>query len=341
MKGKKIFTSLAVFCFSMPLFSDSFACTRLLHVDPKQGVMVGRNMDWFEEMQTKLMVYPRGISRSGNVETNPLKWVSKYGSIVATSYDQGSADGMNEKGLAVHALWLEVSDYGKRNENIPGLSLMMSSFYYLDNFKTVDEVIQATQSYAFQIVPFYNPGTKQWIKVHFAFEDASGDSAIIEYINGQPKIYHSNTYTVLTNDPTYNLQLENLKQYDGFGGTKPIPGTDSPPDRFVRAAYHGNHLPGFSSANEAVAGVISVLENVGAPFTKFKLDPTKIVRTIWRTAADLTHHVYYFKSTPNFTDVYANLDKFSLQPGSPVMKLDLVKHPELSGDVTDKFEAVK
>jgi choloylglycine hydrolase len=83
------------------------------------------------------------------------------------------------------------------------------------------------------------------------------------------------------------------------------------------------------------------MQNVGAPFTKHIPDPTKIHRTIWRTVADLTHHVYYFNSTSNFTVVYAKLDKFSLHPGSPVMKLDLVKYPELSGDMTDKFEAVE
>ena len=341
MKRKNIYISLAVACFSISISSPVLSCTRLLHIDPKQGVMVGRNMDWFEEMKTKLVVYPRGIARSGYADINPLKWVSQYGSIVATSYDIGTADGMNEKGLAVHGLWLDATDYGQRNENIPGLSLMVSAFYYLDNFKTVDEAIHAIQSGTFQMLPFYHPGTGKWIKVHLALEDASGDSAIIEYIDGQPKIYHSNNYTVLTNDPTYDLQLKNLKQYDGFGGNKPIPGTNEASDRFVRAAYHGGNLPAFSSTNEAVAGMLSVMHNVGAPFTSFRLDPTKIHRTIWRTVADLTHHVYYFNSTSNFTVVYAQLDKFSLQPGSPVMKLDLVKYPELSGDMTNKFESVK
>src|SRR5258708_6247061 len=102
MKRKHIFIFLALACFSF-LFSHSiFSCTRLLHVDPKQGVMVGRNMDWEEEMYSKLVVYPRGMQRQGYAEVNPLKWTSKYGSIVATSYDIAATDGMNEKGLAVH-----------------------------------------------------------------------------------------------------------------------------------------------------------------------------------------------------------------------------------------------
>jgi choloylglycine hydrolase len=145
---------------------------------------------------------------------------------------------------------------------------------------------------------------------------------------------------VLTNDPTYDLQLENLKQYDGFGGHIPIPGTNAASDRFVRALYHHKHLPQFSSPHLEVEGILSVLQNVGAPLTTYKQNPKLIHRTIWRTVADLTHHIYYFNSTSNFTVVYAQLDKFSLQPGSPIMKLDLVKHPELIGDMTEKFEPV-
>lgn len=329
-------------CISLSITaSPAFSCTRLLHVDSSQGVMVGRNMDWFEEMNSKLIVYPRGIARQGSAGVNPLKWVSQYGSIVATSYDIGSADGMNETGFAVHGLWLDQTDYGTRNDNIPGLSLILASNFYLDNFKTVDEAVRFTESGAFQMLPFYLPGTGRWVKIHVALEDATGDSAIIEYIDGTPKIYHSKEYTVLTNDPVYNVQLENLKQYDGFGGDKPLPGTTDAADRFVRASYYGAHLPSFPTTKDAVAGVFSVMQNATPPHSAMREIPSKIHSTIWRTVSDLTHHVYYFNSTPNMTTVYAQLDKFNLKPGAPVMKLDLVKRNTLSGDVTGEFEAVK
>ena len=35
-----------------------------------------------------------------------MEWTAKYGSLVATSYDVSSTDGVNEKGLAVNLLWL-------------------------------------------------------------------------------------------------------------------------------------------------------------------------------------------------------------------------------------------
>lgn len=337
---QKKLSTIFLACLSLSTL-PALSCTRMLHVDANQGVMVGRNMDWVEDMNTKLIVYPRGIARQGNTAANPLTWVSKYGSIVATSYDIGSADGMNEAGLAVHGLWLDETDYGPRNTNVPGLSLMAASNFYLDNFKTVDEAIRFTESGAFQITPLNLPGSERMIKVHVALEDATGDSAIIEYIHGVPKIYHSKEYTVLTNDPVYNVQLDNLKQYQGFGGNKPLPGTEIAADRFVRASFYGSRLPSFPTTKDAVAGIFSVMQNVVAPHAAIRGMPGKIHSTIWRTVSDLTHHVYYFNSTPNMTTVYAQLDKFNLQPGTPVMKLDLVKRNTLSGDVSGEFEAVK
>jgi choloylglycine hydrolase len=322
-------------CLSLSISSTAFSCSRVVHVDSHQGTFVGRNMDWFEDMNSKLVVYPRGLSRNGFTSANPLEWTSQYGSIVTTSYDIGATDGMNEKGLAIHALWLNQTDYGTRDPNKPGISLLMVTQFYLDNFKSVDEAVRFTENTPFQIIPFYHPQTGRWIKIHAALEDASGDSAIIEYIDGHPQIYHDKKYTVLTNDPVYSSHLENLKQYIGFGGDKPLPGTSDASDRFVRATYHELRLPTTHSPNEAAASVMSLLHNVGATFTQW--EEGKIHTTIWRTIADLSRHVYYFNSTKNLTTVYVQLDQFSLEPGSPVMKLDLTKQPELSGDVTNQF----
>lgn len=54
---------------------------------------------------------------------NSLKWTSKYGSVVTTGFDLASTDGINEKHLAAHLLYLVESDYGKRDEKIPGLAV--------------------------------------------------------------------------------------------------------------------------------------------------------------------------------------------------------------------------
>src|SRR5512139_1209818 len=88
------------------------ACTRALYVSKDGTVIVGRSMDWGEDMMSNMWVLPRGMKRDGRGGKNTISWVSKYGSLVTTAYDIGTADGMNEKGLVVNELALVESDYG-------------------------------------------------------------------------------------------------------------------------------------------------------------------------------------------------------------------------------------
>ena len=73
--------------------------------------MVGRTMDRPESTHRILTVFPRGMARDGGkaggevvVAENPARWTSTYGSLATTIYGIGTADGLNEKGLAVHML---------------------------------------------------------------------------------------------------------------------------------------------------------------------------------------------------------------------------------------------
>lgn len=100
-------------------------CSRVLWNDSGRNVLVGRNMDWFEDMKSNIWVLPRGMTRDGLAEKNPLKWTSKYGSVIVSAYDVGTADGVNEKGLGVHYLYLPETAVGKRDEKLPGLSMSL------------------------------------------------------------------------------------------------------------------------------------------------------------------------------------------------------------------------
>jgi choloylglycine hydrolase len=79
--------------------------------------------------------------------------------------------------------------------------------------------------------------------LHVAIENASGDSAIFEFIEGKLQVNRGKEYTVMTNNPVYSQQIKNLKNYKGFGGKKVLPGNTSSGDRFVRASYYLHYLP--------------------------------------------------------------------------------------------------
>ena len=249
-------------------------------------------------------------------------------------------DGMNENGLAAHLLVLFKSDYGQRNEKVPGLSILLWAQYYLDNFRTVDEAVRFTETAPFQLVPFYDISIKRWINLHLALEDAQGDSAIIEYINGVAHIYHHPNDTVITNDPSYDQQLINAKQYQGLGGNKPLPGSTNPQDRFVRALYYLTYLPNAKSSQDELAAVLSIMENTSQPYSMPTPLRPVVGYTVWHTVLDLTHGVYYFNSANNFNMLWVQLNQFNLKPGADVMELELVNQSKLTGDVTKMFKPV-
>lgn len=313
-------------------------CSRVLWNDNGRNVLVGRNMDWFEDLKSNMWVLPRGMKRDGLAAKNPLTWTSKYGSVVITAYDSATADGINEKGLAVHLLYLPETKTGPRDEKLPGMTISMWPQYYLDNFATVKEAVDAFQSQPYQLRMAVEPTSKKAGTIHIALDDPTGDSAVLECIDGQIKIYHNRDYTVMTNQPTFDKQLENLKQYRGFGGEKKLPGTHEPADRFVRGAYYVKNLPKPKSDREAVAAIMSVMRNVSAPFGIADPERPNVSSTIWRTVTDLSNGVLYYDSAFSPQVFWVDTKKVKFDAGEPVRKLTVVDNFDLLGEASGKFE---
>ena len=87
------------------------ACTRVVYSGPAATVLTARSMDWKEDPQSNLWIFPRGMERDGAVGEDPVRWRSKYGSVVASAYEICTTDGMNEAGLVANLLWLAESTY--------------------------------------------------------------------------------------------------------------------------------------------------------------------------------------------------------------------------------------
>jgi choloylglycine hydrolase len=298
-------------------------------------------MDWPESTEPVLTVLPRGMKRDGGraasevvVGSNPAQWTSKYGSLVTTIYGMGTADGFNERGLGAHMLYLKDADFGPRVVGKPAVQAGLWAQFLLDNAATVEEALALLNTV--QVVPVESHGHEA--NVHLAIEDASGDSAIIEYVNGGQIVHHGREYRIMTNEPPYAVQLALLKEHDFSkpSSATPLPGNVRPQDRFQRAAYFAGLLPDLGSEREAVAAVLAIVRNAsvpfGAPYPVFG-----IYNTEYRTVANLTDQRYFFELTTSPNVFWANLPKFDLAPGASVMILD-PDNIELSGDVTGKFQ---
>jgi len=317
------FCTAVLACASM-LAASAQACTRFVYHGAGDEVITARSMDWKTDVGTNLWVFPRGMHRSGEAGPNSVRWVSKYGSVIASGYDISTTDGMNEAGLVANVLWLVESSYPEYDGTAPGLSIAAWAQYVLDNFATVQAAVDALQKQPFTLVTDNVPGEKRLATLHLSLSDASGDSAIIEYIDGKQVIHHSRDYQVMTNSPIFEKQLAMEEYWKQIGGTVMLPGTNRAADRYARAMFYVNAIPKSTSEVESIASVFSVIRNVSVPYGLTTPDQPNISSTRWRTVADQKRKRYFFESalTPNV--LWVDLEKldFSEKTGK-VLKLDL------------------
>lgn len=350
--SKLVALTIAAVMLTAPVADTAIACTRTLFVGTDKIVITGRNMDWDEDMSSNLWAFPAGIKRDGAAGPKSIHWTSKYGSVIVSSYEAGTGDGMNEKGLVANLLYLAESDYGKPDENRPFLSIAAWAQYALDNYATVAEAVEALAKEPFNIlVPNLPNGAKAIL--HLALSDASGDSAIFEYVKGKLIIHHGKQYTVMTNSPTYDQQLALNAYWQEIGGTVFLPGTSRAADRFARASFLLNAIPKQvdphfiksvpeqSFAYQAVAEVMSVQRAVSVPLGITTPDHPNIAATIWRTVSDQKNLVYYFNSATRPNTFWVSLAKLDLKPGAPIKKLTIQNGEIFSGEVAHQFKEAK
>jgi len=315
------------------------ACSRVVYASPEDQIVVtGRNMDWFESLDASLWVLPQGLERNDAAGENSLEWTSKYGSVVVTGFDKAVADGLNEKGLAVNALYLAETDFGKRDPQKPGLSWAGYVQYVLDNFASVSEAVEAMRNADIEVVSSAIPGSiPKPPTLHFALSDASGDSAIFEYLNGKLEIHHGKEYKVMTNSPIFSKQLALNTYWKIVGGENMLPGTVRASDRYVRASYYVDQLPEPKNNIEAVANMMSVMRNVAQLQGKVDTNVPNISPTIWQSVADNSNKVYYFQQSNLPSGVWVDFADLDFKKEASVMKVTLQNNYKLTGNIKDAF----
>lgn len=197
----------------------------------KINPVVGYNFDW-NVSPGIVVVNSRNVFKQALVVDKrdvPHTWTSLYGSV---SFNQMGLEfpftGMNEKGLTASLVLLNETDYSLAHANLPALTAPQWIQFQLDTASTVFEAIENAKKVRL---------IKGVGKVHFFVTDRIGNNAIIEFLEGELKVFVGSTalVPVLSNQP-YEESVRSLNSYLPFGGTQVV-GTDSHPQtRFVRAA---------------------------------------------------------------------------------------------------------
>lgn len=346
---KIVMGSAAFVGFTMTAIS-AMACTRILYVGEQDMVATARNMDWKEDIMSNLWIFPRGMSRQGLAGPDSMTWQSRYGSVIVSGYESGSTDGMNEKGLAANLLFLAESDYGKPLAGEKVLSLSLWLQYFLDNYATVAEAVQAQEKQPLRLVTSKAIPNGEQPRLHLSISDSTGDSAIFEYIDGKLVIHHGREYTVMTNSPIYSQQLAVNSYWNDVGGAAFLPGTIRSADRFARATFfldaipkklapeYIRGVPGQRYDYQAVAELMSVARAVSVPLGIATPDKPNIASTIWRTVSDQKNKIYYFDSATRPNTFWVSFDKLDFSQGAPVRKLTIQNGEVYSGEVSGHFK---
>ncbi len=313
-------------------------CCRIFNTTSKGLEVTGRNMNWPFPVDAHLYLSPAGVKKQGisdnyardfNIDAGQVfRWRAKYASISTIlsgvhtnktepkSYDyqgfeQACADGINEMGLVVNALADSEVDYGTKSNKKPLMSSLCWSQYILDKFATVEQAVKALAKPKYRLVDQGMPDDSgNGGKFHLCLSDAKGDSAVIEYDKGKPKVYFNPETNVVTNNPNYPAQLI-LNDYWQFQwgisnitNNNPLytaPGGVSSTQMFERASFYFSFCKPLNTLSLAIAQTRNLMSSVALPIefnkTKYKKDEKdkkRSVYTTWTNLAANRDRRYYF-----------------------------------------------
>lgn len=306
---------------SLALAPPAMACTSFLLPTADGAAVYGRTMEFGFELGSEVIVIPRGYGfASAASADNAFSWKGKYGIVGMNGVGLPVIiDGMNEKGLVGGVLYFpDYAGYADAKTADPKTALAPWEVvtWALSNFATIAEIkaaignvsVVGTVLSAMNIVPPF----------HYTFHDATGASLVVEPIDGKLKVY-DNPVGVMTNSPTFDWHLTNLKNYvklspvnaepiqvfgdkiASFGqgsGLLGIPGDPTPPSRFIRAVGYAVSVERKPAGIESVRLTEHVLNNFDIPIGFVK--PTEGTEppdyTQWSAIADIKNRRYYVKS---------------------------------------------
>lgn len=302
------FTLLGAF-FPSP---GSMACSSFCLVS-EEGPVCGQNYDWHLG-DGLVLINKRGLSKQGLVDDdNPAEWVSRYGSVTFNQYGREfPCGGMNEEGLVIIISMLNQTRYPRPDER-PAVNVPQWIQYQLDTAASVDEVIASDEQV--RIAPVSNA------RVHFFVADREGNCATIEFLRGQ-LVHHTGDdlpVRALTNS-SYQSSVDWIKQFEGFGGERPIGGSF----RGSRFATAANRLRTYDGQTDTVDHAFATLENIAqGSFTK------------WSVVYDPAGAKIHFRTGRAASRRLVDLAECDFSTDTPAQMLDVNAAHE--GDLAAKF----
>jgi len=308
---KKIsLAGLAVLFITCLTINHCLACTTFCLIS-KHNILFGRNYD-FSVGDGLIFINKRGVAKEATVQEgpNPVKWVSKFGSVTFNQFGrENPTGGMNEMGMVVEEMWLDETEYPKADSR-PTIDTQQWIQYLLDTSATTAEAIKNAESVRIL----------SEVKVHYLISDQTGRTAAIEFVKGKMVVHTGQTLTAraLAND-TYEKSIA----YKRVKARQEVSG-DGSLNFFVRAARKAEAFAKQSrSSQEALSYAFAVLNNVSSSITQ------------WSIVYDITRRRIYFRTShsPQIKSIETKAFDYSCSTAVTMLDIDTKE----SGDVTGRF----
>lgn len=291
MNPEKLLAGLIVTISLLIANTPARACTGIQLTNKDGSTVSGRTVEFGIKIDASVAMVPRGYAFTGETPSGEgLKYTAKHAAVGVYAYDDVKLmDGINDAGLVAGAFYLPTyaayTPVTAKNQS-KGLSPVEFPNWLLTQFATVDEARKAVEAGDVVITPTVVAGWGSTTPpFHYVIYDKTGASIVIEPIDGK-LVVHDNPLGTITNSPTYDWHMTNLRNYitlnpnnvqsgkigkvelQAFGlgnGMWGLPGDFSPPSRFVRAAlFSANAIPSDNAA-EGIDHVFHVLNNFDIP----------------------------------------------------------------------------
>jgi choloylglycine hydrolase len=344
MKQKMIKKIVALSISSTLTFApfSGNACTAVNVVAKDGSVVAGRTMEWAFDMKWELISTPKGSSiqmaAPASMKLPATNLSTQYAFVgIAPGVLQGAPaflEGQNEAGLAMSGNFLPgFTQYqAVTPQDTKYVSVINFGGFVLGAFGSVKEARSELPKYKVWYDPSEVKGipTPPWL--HYVITDRSGDSIVVEFVKGQ-MVIHDNLAGVLTNSPTYDWHLNNVRNYVNLtstvtpsvtingtnvtelgqgGGTLGLPADYTPPSRFLRQTYLKQFAYKSNNSAEAIQLAGHLLNNVDIPTGVARSTDGKNVAsdyTQWVNLKDLKNNrmkITNYANRTNFIEIDLN-----------------------------------
>ena len=303
------------------------ACTGITLTGSDGSVVFGRTLEWGPfDLKGRLDIIPRGFAYASEKmpDGKPgMAWKGKYGVVgIAILGKTALTDAINEAGLSGGMFYLPgFSHYKDYDPKQAKTSLAPPDVlgYLLSQFKSIKEVRGALAK--IRVVSVVEKALGFPAPMHLIVTEPSGQAIVVEFANKDVQIFDA-PLGVITNAPTYDWHLTNLRNYvnlspvsvpaktvDGKefsalgagSGMIGLPGDFTPPSRFVRAVAFSKTARPTKGGYDTVRETFRILDNFNVPLGAAEgaddapaLDDLLYSATQYTTAIDTKSRVFYY-----------------------------------------------